>query len=323
MQRIIAILLMSSLSWGAVAEDVSLPGPLVSAKWLQDKLDKVVILDVRKDVKSFTARPIYTLDKNSGTKKLVNVAAHIPGAVLVNYDQIRSKRLINGNPVDKMVPEADEFATLMQKSGVSRDSTIIIVSKGMSNLDMTMATRLYWQLKYFGHDNMAILDGGMAAWLEGGYDATTQVAEVKEGDWRVVTQRRELLAESEDVEAAIKSGKVQLLDNRPLGQYLGLHKQPYVYAYGHIPGAISYPNELMTTAPAPSQFFTKDKVLLIMKQMGVDPNKPTITYCNSGHLASGGWFILHELLGNQDVRLYDGSMHEWTLEKRSTVGLGQ
>lgn len=323
MKRILSLLLILAMSWTAGASDITLPGPLVSAKWLKENIDKVTVLDVRTDVQSFTARPIYSLDKKTGKKKLVRVAAHIPGAVLVDYKQVRSKRLVDGNQVDSLIPEADVFAQLIQKSGVNQDSVIIITSKGMNNLDMTMATRLYWQLKYYGHDKIAILNGGMAAWLDGEYEATTQVVEVKPGDWQASAERTELLASSDEVATAVKNGNVQLVDNRPLGQYLGLHKKSYVYAKGHIPGAINYPNELMTEAFAPSTFINKTTVELVMAKMGVNPDRPTITYCNSGHLASGGWFIMYEILGNKNVKLYDGSMHQWTLEKRETVGLGQ
>ncbi len=191
----------------------------------------------------------------------------------------------------------------------------------MNNLDMTMATRLYWQLKYYGHDRVAILNGGMAAWLNGDYEATTNSAEVEPGDWQAGTVNKAIYADSNEVATAVNQGNVQLIDNRPLSQYIGLHKKSYVHAKGHIPGALSYPNELFTEASAPAMFIDKDTVTLLMKKLGVDPGKPSITYCNSGHLASGGWFILYEIMGNKNVKLYDGSMHQWTLEKRKTQGL--
>jgi thiosulfate/3-mercaptopyruvate sulfurtransferase len=58
----------------------------------------------------------------------------------------------------------------------------------------------------------------------------------------------------------------------------------------------------------------------LLKGQGIDPDAPAITYCNSGHLSSGPWFLMSELLGNRQVRLYDGSLHQWTLEKRPLVG---
>lgn len=72
----------------------------------------------------------------------------------------------------------------------------------------------------------------------------------------------------------------------------------------------------MTRPRAPARFLEKDKLAALARGLGIDPGKPVISYCNSGHLASGGWFIMHELFGNKNTRLYDGSMHEWTLEKR-------
>ena len=294
----------------------SLPGPLVESDWLAKNLQNVKVLDVRSDIKTFTSKPLYKKDKKTGRLSLVKVAGHIPGAILVDYKKIRADRVINGQKVQKIIPEKSIFEKVIQSAGVNQGDAVVIMSEGVSNLDMTMATRLYWQMKYFGHDNMAILNGGMAGWLEAKQKISSAAVISKPGNWRATTERTELLASSEDVANAIKN-KGQLVDTRPLNQYMGIfHKKSYVYAAGHIPSAKSYPNELMTEAKAPARILARDTLQVLMKEMGVDTGKPSIAYCNSGHLASGGWFILHELMGNKSTRLYDGSMHQWTLEKR-------
>ncbi|MDH3900241.1 MAG: rhodanese-like domain-containing protein [Gammaproteobacteria bacterium] len=106
-----------------------------------------------------------------------------------------------------------------------------------------------------------------------------------------------------------------LVDTRAISQYLGTRKKSYVYDKGHIPGARSFPNELMNSAGMPARFLPADELRQLMQAMNIDTDADTITYCNSGHLASGGWFIMSELLGNKNVSVYDGSMHEWTLNK--------
>ena len=92
-------------------------------------------------------------------------------------------------------------------------------------------------------------------------------------------------------------------------------------AAGMSAGAKSYPNELFVAAGKPATFLTTPQLKELAKQMGVKSDAKTITYCNSGHLASGGWFIMHELLGNKHVKLYDGSMHEWTKEHHPVTAM--
>lgn len=311
----IAILL---LSWNGLAHAVQVPGPLVSTDWLASHQADVVILDVRNDTKSFTVKPEFRKDKKTGKRKLITVGGHIPGATLVNYKQVRARRKIDGKEVTRLVPVGADFETLMKQSGVNQDSVIVIVSKGHDNSDLTMATRLYWTLKYYGHDNMGILDGGMAQWLTESRKAVTSTTKPATGNWRAGEGRSEILATTSDVEAAMKAGSSSLVDNRPISQYLGTWKKSYVYDKGHIPGAKLFPNELMNSAGMPAKFLPADELRQLLQAMGIDTEVETITYCNSGHLASGGWFIMSELLGNKNVKLYDGSMHEWTLNKLPT-----
>jgi thiosulfate/3-mercaptopyruvate sulfurtransferase len=204
----------------------------------------------------------------------------------------------------------------MQQSGVNKDSAIVIVSMGEGTADLTMATRLYWTLKYLGHDNMAILNGGMAQWTIDGRKVGTKPGKVAAGNWQAGEIRDEILATTEEVSSAVQAGSSQLVDNRSVSQYFGTEKKSYVYAGGHIPGARMFPNELMNSAGAPAKFLPKGDLEKLVRAMNINPDAETITYCNSGHLASGGWFIMSELLGNKNASLYDGSMHEWTLGKQ-------
>lgn len=300
---------------------LQVPGPLVDAQWLAANKSKVIVLDVRHNIKSFKGKPKYRKDKKTGKKKLKVVAGHIPGARLVNYKKIRMTVIINGKKIDKMLPPASAFEKIIRAAGVDKGSAVVIASRGQNNLDMTMATRLYWQMKYYGHDNLAILDGGTAAWILAGNKTTSRHPRVKAGNWKAGPGRRQMLATTADVSKAVRNGKVQLVDNRSLDLYLGTWKKSYVYAKGHIPGAKSFPNALLVSHGLGARFINGKLALDLLAAMRVDPKKPTITYCNSGHLASGGWFIMSELLGNKQVKLYDGSMHEWTLQKGAVKAL--
>lgn len=313
LKRLVLLVAMAS-AWTVHA--VTLPGPLVETAWLAEHKAAVVLLDVRADVKSFTAKPRYIKDKKTGKQKLVRVGGHIPGAALVNYKKVRADQKIGDRVVTRMLPDKAAFAALMRAAGVNRDSVVVIASKGESNADMTMATRLYWQLKYFGHDQLAILDGGLAQWILDGREVSSRATVARAGNWQAGPGRPELLATSEEVAAALQRGDAQLVDTRSVSQYLGTWNKSYVYDKGHIPGAKVFPNELLTGPAAPARFLPSAQLKALLGELGVRNQGPAITYCNSGHLASGSWFVMSELLGNKDVQLYDGSTHQWTLEKR-------
>lgn len=320
--KLLKILFVSVLcfSWVNIAVAASVPGPLVETDWLAKNQSNVVILEIRKDVKSFTKEPVFKKNKKTGKSKLKKVGGHIPGSILVNYKKLRSNKKIDGRTVKKMLVGKAAFEKLMQSSGVNKDSAIVIVSIGKDNKDLTMATRLYWQLKYYGHDNMAILNGGMAQWIIDKRKVSSKKNKANKGNWVATAERTEILATSKDVEEAVKN-KGQLVDTRPLSLYLGTwRKKSYVYADGHIPGAKPFPNGLLSTK-MPAKFINNSDSKLLFAQMGIKTDKKSITYCNSGHLATGSWFVLSELMGNKNVKMYDGSMHQWTLEKHDVVKL--
>lgn len=276
---------------------------------------------MRSNLKSFTAQPQYKKNKKTGKNKLVSVGGHIPGALLINYKKVRANRKINGLKVTRLIPEQKEFEAFLQKSGVNKDTTLIIVSRGQSQGDVTMATRLYWQLKYFGHPSIAILNGGTAQWILDGKKISSVAAKVIPGNWVAGKINRTILASSEEVAKAITSGKSQLLDIRSPAFFYGTYAKSYVFAKGHLRGAHNFPNELLTQPVMPTRFLTANQYRSLNKKLGIDSKSSSINYCNSGHLASGSWFIRSEILGKKKDKVYDGSMHQWTLEKRPVVGL--
>lgn len=317
---LINTVIVFSFFCGYPVQAVELPGPLVDSEWLAENREQVVILDVRQDLKSFSSKPVYMRMKNTGKLKLVKVGGHIPGAILVDFKSLLARRNIDSHEVSRIIPLKADFENLMQQYGLNQDNVIIIVSKGQDSSDLTMATRLYWQLKYYGHDDMAILNGGMSDWLANMHSISLQaVNKNKKGNWLAKVERKQLLATTEDVEMALANEHIQLVDNRTLDQYLGIQKRSYVYSKGHISGAKVLPHNLLATSSKPSRFLSNGRLGKVISALNINTDLSAITYCNSGHLASGGWFILSELLGNQDVKLYDGSMHEWTMDDNHPV----
>jgi thiosulfate/3-mercaptopyruvate sulfurtransferase len=216
-----------------------------------------------------------------------------------------------------MIPERADFEKLARSWGVQAGRPIVIVSAGMEPIDFNEAARLYWQFKVYGEDNVAVLSGGTAGWIAEGREVVTAAVKPAEGNWAATADRSaELTATADDVEKAI-AAKTQLVDARDPATFLGLTKPSSVSAFGHLQGAKNVPTTLMSTQGGEAaRLMGADTYRDIFKMSGVDPQGQTIAYCNTGHQASGTWFVLHEVLGNKQVKLYDGSMHEWTMAKR-------
>lgn len=274
-----------------------LPGPLVDAYWLADNIDNVVVLDVRKDVDSYISE------------------GHISGSVLVNVKKVRVTRTIDGQELTRMLPEPDEFAAFMSAHGVSNDSTVVLTHRGEKAGNVAGAARLYWQLRYYGFDSVALLDGGNKAWTEALEELVSETADVTPGKFTIDSQREQMLATTQDVEQVVKSGGATLVDTRPLRFHVGLDKRDYVYAYGHIPGSRNFPYEFLNPEKGMAKYLPSEEVESVMAALHIDPQSPMVLYCNSAYECSSVWFYLHELMGNTSVSIYDGSLHEWTMDK--------
>lgn len=296
-----------------------LPGPVVSTQWLADNLDKVQVLEVRGDAKSYTATPEIVTTKD-GKKVLDEFGGHIPGSRLLAAKDMRTERQVGDLKVKYLLPEAPVFQKIVRNAGVDADKPIVIVPTGLSLAELNDGLRAYWQFKVYGEDQIAVLDGGMAAWLLEGRPYSTDPAPAKAGNWSVKADRSaQYLAQSDDVANAARQG-VQVVDARDGAMYFGLLKRDYVYGYGHIDGAKWVaPDTTYRMAGGGVRLLKPAEYAAILSAQGVDPAKPLISYCNSGHLSSLPWFIASELFGNPKAKLYDGSLHQWTLEKRPLV----
>ncbi|MFK7795356.1 MAG: sulfurtransferase [Gammaproteobacteria bacterium] len=315
----ITLLIFLNLS-NAFASSSS-PAPLVETEWLASQISNVVVLDVRTSKKSFVSKPAFNKNKNTGKLSLSRVGGHIPDARLVLYKNVRGDRLIDGKTVKHMVVSSEQFQTLMQQAGVDQDSHVVIATNAESGFDLTMASRMYWQVKYFGHDKVSILNGGTAQWLIDGLDIETSLINHPPGNWKASSERKNLFASSDDVHTASNNDATQLVDVRSLGQYLGTTKSGKAKAKGHIPTAKIFPIDLISNGSAPVKFSASSELKQLSKALSINDQQDIITYCNSGHMASGGWFVFHEILGNKNVKLYDGSMHQWTLEDRPVISM--
>jgi thiosulfate/3-mercaptopyruvate sulfurtransferase len=315
----------ATLAWGFAATAAlaqSLPGPVVDSAWLAANLDKVQVVDVRGNVKSFVTAPEFDTDAKTGKKTLSEVGGHLANATLIDMKNMRTDRKIGDLTVKYMIPEKAAFEKAIQAAGVNGDKPIVLVPVGSDVTDVDDALRVYWQFKVYGEDNIAVLDGGMANWLVEGRPVVTDAAAAKVGNWVAKGDRSaQYFAGSDDVSKAIAGKSATLIDSRDARQFHGLGKRDYVYAFGHLEGAKLFSPDLMTkTAGGAVKFMSANTYRALFTAQGIDPAAPSISYCNSGHLSSGPWFLMSEVLGNKSAKLYDGSLHQWTLEKQALVG---
>jgi thiosulfate/3-mercaptopyruvate sulfurtransferase len=267
--------------------------PLVSAQWLNNhRADPgLVVLDIRSAI--------------DGSKPETFAQGHIPGAVHSDYDKAGWR--VTRNNVPFMVPTTPELEKLIGDLGIEENSHVVVVPAGVNVLDFGSAARTYWTLKYAGVGNVSILDGGFAAWKAAGYAFDTG-AHAPSPAIFTASIDNSILALAPDVEKIEKSGGATLVDARPASFFLGKEKTPAAAAYGHIPGALNVDSASFYD-PAANRLKPKAELAAIAGEV---PAGAAVTYCNTGHWAATDWFVLHEVLGRGNARLYAGSMVEWT-----------
>ena len=296
-----AAAVLASVAITAIPAAAETAAPLVSPQWLKSHLSDpaVVVLDIRSAI--------------DGGGAEAYAKAHIPGAVHSDYDKAGWRVPRNGVPF--MLPTLPELEKLIGETGIDEDNHVIVVPAGVHATDFGSAARVYWTLKVAGHPAVSILDGGFAAWQAASYP-------VKSGknpsSPKIFTAKLDssLLASAADAEAAQRSGQAtKLIDARPASFFDGKEKAPAAKAYGHIPGALNLDSASFYD-PVANRLRPKDALAAIASAV---PAGPALAYCNTGHWAATDWFVLSVILGRPDVRLYDGSMVEWTAAEHRAV----
>jgi thiosulfate/3-mercaptopyruvate sulfurtransferase len=288
-----AAVLVTGLALPASAESVT---PLVTVQWLKQRLTDptVVVLDIRSAI--------------DGGGAQAYAAGHIPGAVHSDYDKAGWR--VTRNNVAFMLPTAAELEKLIGETGIDEDDHVVVVPAGVHATDFGSAARVYWTLKVAGHPKVSILDGGFAAWKADPSNPVETKINRPSAKIFTATLKKTAMVELADVEVISRSNGAALIDGRPASQFSGKEKSPQAKAYGHIPGAINLDSASFYD-PATNRLRSRDELAAIASKL---PSGPAVSYCNTGHWAATNWFVLSELLGKSDVRLYDGSMVEWTAD---------
>ena len=265
---------------------------LVDAEWALAHLDdsKVVFVEVDEDTAAYETN-------------------HIRGAVRIDW----KKDLQDGVRRDFVSKEA--FEALLSDKGIANDDTVVLYG-GNNNW---FASYAYWYFKLYGHQDVRLLDGGRKKWELDGRELVADVPARTATTYVASEQNSAIRAFRDDVIKAI--GVENLVDVRSPDEYAGRLLAPahlpqeQSQVAGHIPTAANIP--WSKAANEDGSFKSDDELKALYEAAGVDFAKDTIAYCRIGERSAHSWFVLHELLGLENVRNYDGS---WT-EYGSLVGV--
>jgi len=260
---------------------------LVEPEWLAQHLDDD---DIR----------IVEVDENPD----LYAEAHIPGAIGFDWkldlqDQVKR---------DFLGPEA--FGELFGRHGISNDHLIVLYG----DRNNWFAAYTYWYLKYYGHDNVKLLNGPRERWIAEGRPTTTEVPDHPPATFTARPGDHAIRAKRDEVLAALEDGK-KLVDVRSPQEFSGEliamvgYEQEGAQRGGHIPGAASIP--WAQAVREDGTFKSADELRELYGGKGVLSGDPIIAYCRIGERSAHTWFVLHELLGQDNVRNYDGSWTEW------------
>jgi len=230
---------------------------------------------------------------------------HIPGAVGFDWKKELQDQIVR-SPLSK-----EHLEELLGRAGVSNDTTVVLYGDNNN----WFAAWALWILKYYGHEDARLLDGGRVKWLADKREITTQVPSYPVTTYHAGTPDTEIRALRDQVLGWLGQSNVTLVDVRSPGEYSGELLAPAnlpqegAQRGGHIPGAANIP--WATAVREDGTFKSADELRAIYGGKGVTADKEVVAYCRIGERSSHTWFALYYLLGYPKVRNYDGSWTEW------------
>jgi len=230
---------------------------------------------------------------------------HIPAAVKLHWqDDLQ-------DPVERDLVGREEFERLLGSRGISADTTVVLYG----DKNNWFAAYAYWYLKVYGHGDVRILDGGRQKWIDEGRELTTDAPSPAPAEYRAGERDESIRAYRDQVREWIGAAERALVDVRSPGEYAGDLIAPPGYEQegaqrgGHIPTAASIP--WASAVADDGTFRAAGELRELYAGRDVTPDKEVTAYCRIGERSAHTWFVLHELLGYEKVRNYDGSWTEW------------
>jgi thiosulfate/3-mercaptopyruvate sulfurtransferase len=275
------------------------PEYLVETDWLAQHLDDVVVLDCTTHL---IPDPKITYVVKPGREDFER--GHIPGAQFCDVSRDVSDTT---QKLNFMRPTPEDFAAAMRRFGIGNGTRVV----NYSTANPWWATRVWWLLREFGHDNAAVLNGGWQKWTAENHTVETGPAHQRSAGDFVVREVRNLMVGKEEVKAAVGDAGVCTLNALLPAQHTGSGGNSYGRA-GRIAGSVNVPAAHLLD-PATNMFLSADELRRRMGAVGA-LDRPVIAYCGGGIAASADAMIL-TMLGHTDVRIYDASLSEWAKDE--------
>jgi thiosulfate/3-mercaptopyruvate sulfurtransferase len=227
-------------------------------------------------------------------------AGHIPGSVFVPLNRLNNP----DDPVSGQIGTPEQFAATVSGLGIQPSDTVVLYDARYSLL----AARAYWVFAYYGHNDVRVLDGGTQAWQDAGLELDTGGVSVDASDYPVPEADPAIRTDLQYVVERLENDDVQVCDTRSVNEYIGTDVR--ADRGGRIPGAINleWVNAIDTQTGRFKDYETLDT---LFARAGFERDKQILTYCQTAVRGAHTWFVLRELLGYEDVRVYDGSWVEW------------
>jgi thiosulfate/3-mercaptopyruvate sulfurtransferase len=272
-----------------VNDGAGLMGPLVSADWLLAAAGGITVLDAS-----------YYLPNESKDARAIFMDGHIPGARFVDIDAISEQ----ASALPDMLPAPAAFASAVGGMGISNHSRVVVYDQR----GIFSAARLWWMFRVFGHDDVAVLDGGLPAWVASGGALEAGAPALVTPVSFTAAYRADMVRSLADMLTNLATNKALVVDARAAGRFDGTVPEPRAgMRSGHIPGARSLP---FSAVLENGRMLPPEKLRARFAAAGVDGGKPVVASCGSG-VTAAVLSLAMVVAGLPEAAIYDGSWSEW------------
>lgn len=231
-------------------------------------------------------------------------SGHIPGAIGWNWKSTLWE------PRMREFPSPQVFAERLGRAGVTHDTTVVLCG-----VPVQFGTYGWWVFKYLGHRDVRLLNCGMTRWMQEGRPLSMDVPDVTPTEYAPNPVNAHIRAGRDEVLRALDAPGTAIIDHRSIEEYIGDRVAPPgmddvgAERYGRIPGALHLPYTALLNAD--DTFRTPEELRAVVQSVLNDPEAAAISYCRLSHRATLAYFVMTELLGYRNLRVYDGSWTEW------------